>query len=63
MPMKRREKIFWLALGAIYIIGLTALIPAYGEICNEGAKAGKEACTTYRLVPFIVIEIGKILRQ
>jgi len=59
--MKRREKIFWLVLGAIYVVGLIALIPAHGEICKEGAKTGEEACTIYRLVPFLVIEIGKIL--
>ena len=59
--MKRREKIFWLVLGAAYVVGLIALIPAHGEICKEGTKAGEEACTSYRLVPFLIIEIGKIL--
>jgi hypothetical protein len=59
--MTRREKIFWLVLGAVYVVGLIALIPAHGAICKEGTKAGEEACTSYRLVPFIFIEIGKIL--
>ena len=59
--MPRRERIFWLILGAIYVVGLIALIPAHGEICKESTKTGEEACTTYRLVPFIVIEVGKVL--
>jgi hypothetical protein len=57
----RREKIFWLVVGAIFVVGFIALIPAHGEICKESQKTGEEACTSYRLVPFLVIEIGKIL--
>jgi hypothetical protein len=59
--MKRREKIFWLIIGAIFFVGFIALIPTHGEICKESAKSGEETCASYRLVPFLIIEIGKIL--
>jgi hypothetical protein len=59
--MQRREKIFWLAVGFVLIVGFISLIPAHGEICKEAEKAQQEPCTSYRLVPFLVIEIGKIL--
>jgi hypothetical protein len=59
--MKRREKIFWLIVGALFLVGFIALIPAHGEICKEAEKAQQESCTTYSLVPFLVIKLGKIL--
>ena len=59
--MTQREKIFWLVLGAVYVVGLIALIPVHGEICKEGAKAGEEACTSYNLLPFLLIKIGQAL--
>jgi hypothetical protein len=59
--LRRREKVFWLVVGAIFVVGFIALIPAHGEICKESQKTGEEACISYRLVPFLVIEIGKIL--
>lgn len=59
--MRRREKIFWLVVGAIFVVGFVALIPAHGEICKESQKTGEQACASYRLVPFLVIQIGKIL--
>jgi hypothetical protein len=59
--MKRREKIFWLVLGAVYVVGLIALIPAHGEICKEGAKTGEEACTAYSLLPFLLVKVGQTL--
>jgi hypothetical protein len=59
--MTRRKKIFWLVLGGAYVVGLIALIPAHGEICKEGTKASEEACTSYSLLPFILIKIGQAL--
>jgi hypothetical protein len=59
--LRRRERAFWLVLGAIYIVGLIALIPAHGEICKEGQKAGEEACTSYSLLPFALIKVGQTL--
>jgi hypothetical protein len=59
--LRRREKAFWLILGTIYVVGLIALIPAHGEICKEGQKAGEEACTSYSLLPFLLIRIGQAL--
>jgi hypothetical protein len=59
--LRRREKIFWLVLGAVYIVGLIALIPAHGEICKEGQKASEEACTSYSLLPFLLVKIGQTL--
>jgi hypothetical protein len=59
--LRPREKIFWLVVGTIFVVGFIALIPAHGEICKESQKASEEACTSYSLVPFLVIEIGKIL--
>jgi len=59
--MTQREKIFWLTLGTVYVVGLIALIPAHGEICKDGAKTGEEACTSYSLLPFVFIKIGQAL--
>ncbi len=59
--MRRREKIFWLIAGFVLILGVISLIPAHYEVCKEGAKASEESCPFYRLVPFLVIEVGKIL--
>jgi hypothetical protein len=38
-----------------------ALIPTHGEICKESPKTGEEACASYRLVPFLIIQISKAL--
>jgi hypothetical protein len=59
--LRRREKIFWLAVGAALFIGFMALIPAHYEICKESAKPGEEACASYRFLPFLLVEVGKIL--
>jgi hypothetical protein len=59
--LRRREKIFWLFVGFALILGFISLIPTHYEICKEGAKTGEEACAPYRLVPFLIIEVGKIL--
>jgi hypothetical protein len=59
--LKRRDKIFWLAVGAVFVIGFLWLIPFHGEICKETAKANEENCPTYRVPPFVVIWVGKIL--
>jgi hypothetical protein len=59
--LRRREKIFWLIAGFALILGVISLIPAHGEICKESAKTGEEACTPYSLVPFLIIQIGKVL--
>jgi acetolactate synthase regulatory subunit len=59
--LQRREKIFWLIAGFALILGVISLIPAHYEICKEGAKIGEEACTSYNLVPFLIIQISKVL--
>jgi hypothetical protein len=59
--LRHREKIFWLIVGFALILGVISLIPAHYEICKEGAKASEESCPSYRVVPLLVIEVGKIL--
>jgi hypothetical protein len=55
--LSRREKTFWLAVGAIILLLFLWLIPARGEICDENAKH----CATYSVVPFLIVKIGKFL--
>lgn len=59
--MKHREKIFWLIVGATFFIGFIALIPAHYEICEIAEKTKEENCTAYRVLPFLIVKIGKIL--
>jgi hypothetical protein len=59
--LPRRERIFWLFVGAVLVVGFIALIPAHGEICKEAEKAQQESCTAYSLVPFLAVKVGKIL--
>jgi hypothetical protein len=59
--LKRREKIGWLAIGLIYIVGLLGLLPGHYEICEVAEKTKEENCTAYRMLPFAVVKVGKIL--
>lgn len=59
--MKRGEKIAWLAIGAVYIVGLLSLIPSYHEICEVAEKAKEESCASYQLVPFLALKVPQIL--
>src|SRR6202021_3731348 len=51
----------WLAIGAIYIVGLLSLIPAHYEICEVTEKTKEEQCTAYQLIPFAGIKVGYVL--
>jgi hypothetical protein len=57
----RREKITWLAIGIVYVVGLLSLIPSYHEICEVTEKAQQEHCAAYQIVPFLGIKVAQIL--
>jgi hypothetical protein len=59
--MTRREKLAWLAIGIVYVIGLLSLIPSYHELCEVVEKANNEHCPTYQVVPFALIKIRQLL--
>ena len=47
----------WILIAVGALFGLSAMYPAYGEICETGQKD----CATYGLTPFLLIKIGKSL--
>ena len=59
--MRRREKLFWLCAGAALIILFVSLIPGHHPICEVAEQAKEENCPAYRVLPFLVIKVGKIL--
>jgi hypothetical protein len=59
--LRTREKIGWLVVGAIFVVGLLSLIPARYEICEVAEKTKSEHCEAYQFVPFIGIKIAQIL--
>ena len=59
--MSRRERLFWLCAGAALIVLFLSLVPGHYEICEIAEKTKEEHCTTYRVLPFLVIKIGKVL--
>jgi hypothetical protein len=59
--LRLREKLFWLCAGAALILLVVSLVPGHYEICEVAEKAKDENCPAYRVLPFLVIKIGKIL--
>lgn len=59
--MRLRERLFWLCVGAALIVLFISIIPSQYEICETTEKAQEKQCPTYRVLPFLVIKIGKIL--
>jgi hypothetical protein len=61
LVLSRRERLFWLCVGFVFFIGFLSLIPSHYEICEVAEKAKPENCSTYRVLPFLVVKIGKAL--
>jgi hypothetical protein len=59
--LSRREKLFWLSVGFVFVIGFLCFIPAHYEICEVSEKTHDKDCTSYQLVPFIALKIPQIL--
>jgi hypothetical protein len=57
--LRLREKIFWLAIGAIFIIGFSFLIPAYGQICEQNPETKHEECASYHATLVALWHISK----
>ena len=47
--MSRREKAFWLIVGAALVIGFIFLIPAHEQICEQGKEANQKDCPSYHV--------------
>jgi hypothetical protein len=56
-----REKVFWLAIGAMLLIGFAGLIPAHGDICDEVQNGQDAVCHSYQAVPFVGFKIVQSL--
>jgi hypothetical protein len=59
--LKRREQIFWLAVGGCFAIGVLSLVPGSHEICKEGGRGQPESCTPYQIIPFVGIKVAETL--
>lgn len=61
--LSHREKIFWLCVGAILLVGFVSLIPGQYNVCDTDHQTHKEYCTGYRLTPFILIQVYKFFHS
>lgn len=59
--MRRRERLFWLCVGAALIVLVFSLVPSHYEICEVAEKTKEENCPAHRVLPFLIIKIGKAL--
>jgi hypothetical protein len=59
--LTRREKIFWLIVGAIFVIGFIFLIPAYGQICEQNKDGSQGDCPRYHVALVAIWHIAKFL--
>jgi hypothetical protein len=59
--LSRREKLFWLSIGAALIVLFLSIIPSHYEICEIAEKTQEKDCTSYQVVPFVGIKIAQIL--
>jgi hypothetical protein len=59
--LRRREKLFWLCIGAILIVLFLSIIPSHYPICEVTEKSQEKDCPSYQFVPFIAIKVQQIL--
>jgi hypothetical protein len=59
--LSRREKLFWLIVAALFLVGVLSLIPNFYEICELSEKTKEEHCATHQVVPFLFIKVLQLL--
>jgi hypothetical protein len=59
--LSRREKLFWLAVGAAFVVGFLFLIPTYEHVCDQRKEAGEQNCTSYQITRLAVGKIAEFL--
>jgi hypothetical protein len=59
--LSRREKLFWLCVGAALVVLFLSLIPAHYEICEISEKTKDEHCASYQVAQFLGIKIPQFL--
>ena len=59
--MKRRERWFWILVGAALLIGFLALIPFNGEVCEKADNAGHKECASHGLPIYIAFKVQAFL--
>jgi hypothetical protein len=56
-----REKLFWLSVGFVFVVGFLCFVPAHYEICEISERTHDKDCGSYQLAPFIALKILQTL--
>ena len=59
--MRRREKLFWLCVGAALFLLVLSIIPSHYPICDESEKTQAKNCPSYQVAQFLWIKIPQFL--
>jgi hypothetical protein len=59
--VRRRERLFWICVGAALIVLFLSIIPSHYEICDEAEKTKGEHCPSYQVAQFLWIKIPQFL--